>query len=211
MSFIDGMLGDCGSEVVCLSRELESSQEALKRTEAVLQTIENAHASQTSQLEVGIGDLERELGKTACSLLKTINPRDEFFARLTKMAILFESLIAVRKRDLALAGIEGSLSEIQLFSGNEAPSLDSEEARLLSCKEEWAVSGEDFDSILAGLKSVCTLVPDSEGSEDQGHTVEDREAGADEAGSGGATKGGDGETVPTLGEFEDEGDAPGGV
>ncbi|KAF2534756.1 hypothetical protein F2Q70_00030271 [Brassica cretica] len=96
------------------------------------------------------------------------------------MAILFESLIAVRKRDLALA-------------------------------EEWAVSGEDFDSILAGLKSVCTLVPDSEGSEDQGHTVEDREAGADEAGSGGATKGGDGETVPTLGEFEDEGDAPGGV
>ena len=243
MSFIDGMLGDCGSEVVCLSRELESSQEALKRTEAVLQTIENAHASQTSQLEVRIGDLERELGKTASSLLKvkkekkhkssearrlqqkiqsleetgarklteTVDPRDEFFARLTKMAILFESLIAVRKRGLALAGIEGSLSEIQLFSGNEAPSLDSEEARLLSCKEEWAVSGEDFDSILAGLKSVCTLVTDSEGSEDQGHAVEDREAGADEASSGGATKGGDGETVPTLGEIEDDGDAPGSV
>lgn len=53
--------------------------------------------------------------------------------------------------------------------------------------------------ILAGLKSVCTLVPDLEGSEDQGHAVEDREAGADEAGSGGATKGGDSETVPTFG------------
>ena len=45
MSLIDGMLGDCGSEVLRLSRELESSQEALKRTEAVLQTIENAHAA----------------------------------------------------------------------------------------------------------------------------------------------------------------------
>ncbi|KAJ4875994.1 Uncharacterized protein Rs2_41012 [Raphanus sativus] len=99
---------------------------------------------------------------------ETVDPRDDFFARLTKMAILFESLIAV----------------------------------------QWVVSGEDFDSILAGLKSLCTLVPDSEGSKDQGHAVEDREAGADEAGSGGATKRGDGETVPSLGEFEDEGDAP---
>lgn len=53
-------------------------------------------------------------------MTETVDPRDDFFARLTKMAILFESLIAVRKRDLALAGIEGSLSEIQLFRGNEA-------------------------------------------------------------------------------------------
>ena len=61
--------------------------------------------------------------------------------------------------------------------------------------------GEDFDSILAGLKPVCTLVPDSEGSEDQDYAVKDREAGAYETCSGGATNGGDGETVPTLGEF----------
>ncbi|KAG2311594.1 hypothetical protein Bca52824_023151 [Brassica carinata] len=229
MSLIDGMLGDCGSEVARLSKELESSQEALKRTEAVLQTIENAHVSQTSQLEVRIGDLERDLGKTGSSLLKvkkekkhksseirhlqqkiqnheemgarrsteTVDSRSDLFARLTRMAILFESLITVRKRDLAMAGIEGSLSELQLLRGNEAPSLDSEEARLLSCKGEWAVSKGDFNSILAGLKSECTIVPDSEGSEDQGQAVEDREAGADEAGSCGATKGGDGEAVPT--------------
>ncbi|KAJ4876002.1 Uncharacterized protein Rs2_41020 [Raphanus sativus] len=239
VSLIDGMLGDCGSEVASLSKELESSQEALKGTEAVLQTIENTHAAQTSQFEVRIGDLERDLGKTASLLLKmkkekkhkslevrrlqqkiqslegmgacrltgTVDPRDDYFARLTKMAILFDSLTAVRKRDLALAGIEGSLSEIQLFKGDNAPSIDLEEARLLSCKKEWVTSGEDFDSILAGLKSVCTLVPDSEGLEDQGHAVEDREVGADEVGSNDATKGGDGETVPTLGEFEDEDDA----
>lgn len=59
----------------------------------------------------------------------------------------------------------------------------------------------NFDSILAGLKSVCTLVLHSEGSEDQDHAVKDREAGAYETCSGGATNGGDGETVPTLGEF----------
>ena len=137
--------------------------------------------------------------------------RDDFFGRLTRMAILFESLIAVRKRDLALAGIEGSLSELELLRGNEAPSLDSEEARLSSCKGEWATSEGDFDSILAGLQAECTLAPTSEDSEDQERAGEDCEAGADEAGSGGATEGGDGEAIPIAGEFEDEGDAPGSV
>ena len=70
MSLIDGMLGECGSEVIRLSKELESSQEALKRTKAALQTVEDTHAAQTSQLEVRISDLERDLGKTASSLLK---------------------------------------------------------------------------------------------------------------------------------------------
>ena len=185
MSLIDGMLGECGSEVIRLSKELESSQEALKRTKAALQTVEDIHAAQTSQLEVRISDLERDLGKTASSLLKVkkekrskssevrrlqekvqaheeMNARrssevadasDDFYGRLTRMAILFESLIAVRKRDLALAGIEGSLNELELLRGNEAPSLDLEEARLSSCKGEWAATEGDFDSILAGLQA----------------------------------------------------------
>ncbi|KAL0886019.1 hypothetical protein Bca101_010002 [Brassica carinata] len=132
--------------------------------------------------------------------------RDDFFGRLTRMAILFESLIAVRKRDLALEGIEGSHSELEL-----APSLDSEEARLSSCKGEWATSEGDFDLIVAGLQAECTLAPTSEDSEDQERAGEDCEAGADEAGSGGATEGGDGEAVPIVGELEDKGDAPGSV
>ena len=242
MSLIDGMLGECGSEVNRLSKELESSQEALKRTKAALQTVEDTHAAQTSQLEVRISDLERDLGKTASSLLKVkkekkskssevrclqqkiqtheeMNARrssevadtDDFFGRLTRMAILFESLIAVRKRDLALAGIEGSLNELELLRGNEAPSLDLEEARLSSCKGEWAATEGDFDSILAGLQAECTLASTSEDSEDQERTGEDCEAGVDEAGSGDATEGGDGEAIPIASEFEDEGDAPGSV
>ncbi|KAL0886093.1 hypothetical protein Bca101_010076 [Brassica carinata] len=125
------------------------------------------------------------------------------------MAIQFESLIAVRKRDLALAGIKGSLSELELLRGTEASSLDSEEARLSSCKGEWATSEGDFDSIISGLQAECTLAPTSEDSEDQERAGEDCEAGADEAGSGGATEGGDGEAVPIA--SEDESDAPGSV
>ncbi|KAL0723166.1 hypothetical protein Bca4012_037765 [Brassica carinata] len=180
------MLGKCGSEVIHLSKELESSQEALKRTEAALQTVEDTHAAQTSQLEVCISDLDCDLGKTASSLPKV-------------------------KRDLALAGIEGSLRELELLRGNEAPSLDSEEARLSSYKGEWATSEGDFDSIHAGLQAECSLAPSSEDSEDQERAGEDCEAGADEAGSCGAIEGGDGEAVPIAGEFEDEGDAPGSV
>ncbi|KAJ4871919.1 Uncharacterized protein Rs2_46435 [Raphanus sativus] len=43
VSLIDGMLGDCGLEVTRLSKELDSSRETLKRTEAVLQSIESTH------------------------------------------------------------------------------------------------------------------------------------------------------------------------
>ncbi|KAF3608291.1 hypothetical protein DY000_02050221 [Brassica cretica] len=73
------------------------------------------------------------------------------------MAVLFDSLIAVRKKELALAGIEGGLGEIQLLKGEADPTLDSEEARLLSHKEELMTSKGDFDSILSDedLKSVA--------------------------------------------------------
>lgn len=64
------MLGDCGLEVTRLSKELDSSRETLKRTEAVLQSIESTHAAQTSTLKARISDLERDLGKTVSSLLK---------------------------------------------------------------------------------------------------------------------------------------------
>ncbi|KAJ4885506.1 Uncharacterized protein Rs2_35599 [Raphanus sativus] len=77
VSLIDGMLGDCGLEVTRLSKELDSSRETLKRTEAVLQSIESTHAAQTSTLEARISDLERDLGKTVSSLLKAKEGEEE--------------------------------------------------------------------------------------------------------------------------------------
>ncbi|KAL0796379.1 hypothetical protein Bca101_067756 [Brassica carinata] len=85
--------------------------------------------------------------------------------------------------------------------GNEAPSLDLEEARLSSYKGEWAATEGDFDSILAGLQAECTLAPTSEDSEDQERTGEDYEAGVDKAGSGDATEGGDGEAIPIANDI----------
>ncbi|KAF3508408.1 hypothetical protein F2Q69_00007317 [Brassica cretica] len=130
----------------------------------------------------------------------TVVPRDEFHARLTMMAVLFDSFMAVRKKDLSLAGIEGGQSEIQLLKGKAIPTLDSEEARLLSHKEKLMASESDFDSILSLLKSECTLTPCLE-------ETEEGEGDAVERGDGEVAEGGDGDAVPSSDEVEDEGGA----
>ena len=138
----------------------------------------------------------------------TIVPRDEFHARLTRMAVLFDSLMAVRKKDLALAGIEGGLGEIQLLKGEAVLTLDSEEAWLLSHKEELMASEGDFDSILSLLKSECTLTPCLEETEGQGRAAEEGKGDAVERGDGEVAEGGDVDAVPSSDEVEDEGGAP---
>ncbi|KAL0713130.1 hypothetical protein Bca4012_020108 [Brassica carinata] len=100
--------------------------------------------------------------------------------------------MAVRGRDLALAGIKESLSKIQLLGGEEVPCLDSEEARLLSLKEELAASKGDFGSILAALRSECILTPCLDEHEGQFLDIER----------------GEGDAVPSSDEVEDEGGAP---
>ncbi|KAF3604437.1 hypothetical protein F2Q69_00036218 [Brassica cretica] len=58
ISVIDGMIGECGSETSRLSREL---------VEAMLTAVKDSHSAKVSKLEVAIGELERDLGKTASS------------------------------------------------------------------------------------------------------------------------------------------------
>ena len=154
------MLSDCGSKIERSTRGLAESREALKQAEAALKSTEAARAAELSQLEVRVSDLERDLGKSASALFKlkkekkskasevrrlqreiqnqeesrTVVSRDDFHARLTRMAVLFDSLMVVHEKDLALASVEGSLNEIHLLEGDMAPTLDSEEARLLSRK-----------------------------------------------------------------------------
>ncbi|WZZ64818.1 hypothetical protein YC2023_076188 [Brassica napus] len=228
VSLIDGMLSDCGSEIERSTRGLAESREALKQTEAALKSTEAARAAELSQLEVRVSDLERDLGKSASALFKlkkekkskasevhrlqreiqnreesrTVISRDDFHARLTRMAVLFDSLMAVREKDLALASVEGSLNEIHLLEGDIAPTLDSEEARLLSRKEELKASDGDFDSILSQLQFECTLTPCSGETEGQGPVAEEGGDVASGRGNNEATEGGDGC------EVEDEGGAP---
>ncbi|KAL0898809.1 hypothetical protein Bca101_082770 [Brassica carinata] len=131
-----------------------------------------------------------------------------FKSTLIKMGI---SLDNMKLSARSLTGFNGSTETMLGTIRFEAPSLDLDEARLSSCRGEWAATEGDFDSILAGLQAECTLAPTSEDSEDLERTGEDCEAGVDEAGSGDATEGGDGEAIPIASEFEDEGDAPGSV
>ena len=222
------MLSDCGSEIERSTRGLAESREALKQAEAALKSTEAARAAELSQLEVRVSDLERDLGKSASALFKlkkekkskasevrrlqreiqnreesrTVVSRDDFHARLTRMAVLFDSLMAVREKDLALASVEGSLNEIHLLKGDMVPTLDSKETRLLSRKEELKASDGDFDSILSQLQFECTLTPCSGETEGQGPVAEEGGDVASGRGNDEAAEGGNGC------EVEDEGSAP---
>ncbi|KAJ4867111.1 Uncharacterized protein Rs2_51349 [Raphanus sativus] len=112
VSLIDGMLGDCGLEVTRLSKELDSSRETLKRTEAVLQSIESTHAAQTSTLEARISDLERDLGKTVSSLLKAKEEKKSKSSevrRLKRRIQRFEEMGTCTATELAGPSSSGTL------------------------------------------------------------------------------------------------------
>nr|VDD24866.1 unnamed protein product [Brassica oleracea] len=70
VSLIDGMISECGSEVSRLARDRTEMQGKLSESEAMLKAIKDSHSAKVSKLEVQIGEPERDLGKTASSLLK---------------------------------------------------------------------------------------------------------------------------------------------
>lgn len=70
VSLIDGVINECGSDVEHLAKELAESQERSAQFEGKLKVIEDAHSAEVSQFEARISELERDLGKTASSLLK---------------------------------------------------------------------------------------------------------------------------------------------
>jgi len=74
VSLIDGMISECGSKVSRLTRDLTKMQGKFSESEAMLKAIEGSHSANVSKLEVQIGELERDLGKMASSLLKEKRP-----------------------------------------------------------------------------------------------------------------------------------------
>ena len=74
MSLIDDIINECGSEASRLARELTEMQGRWSETEAMLKAVKDSHSAKVSKLEVEIGDLERDLGKKASSLLKEKKP-----------------------------------------------------------------------------------------------------------------------------------------
>nr|VDD23358.1 unnamed protein product [Brassica rapa] len=99
MSLIDGMISECGSEATMLT------------------AVKDSHSLKVSKLEVEIGELERDIGKMASSLLKEKKARKakSSEARLAKISAFLGSLECIRSRDLALATIEGGMTVVRAF------------------------------------------------------------------------------------------------
>ncbi|KAF2581820.1 hypothetical protein F2Q68_00003256 [Brassica cretica] len=184
-------------------------------TQAMLTAVKDSHSVKVSKIEVAIGELERDLGKTASSLLKEKKARkakssevrclqrqiegdaglvsrgiretkdalhSEFQACLAKLSAFLGSLECIRNMDLALATIEGGMAVVQSFQSETPLTLEAEEALLSGCKGDLAVVDEDFDLILADLKSACFLPTCSEGPEGKGLVLGgDAAPGLDEA------------------------------
>ncbi|KAF2594452.1 hypothetical protein F2Q70_00043358 [Brassica cretica] len=151
------MIGDCGSEVGRLTEGLAESREALKRIEAMLTSTEDAHTAevQVSGLERDLGksasalfrmkkekkpkasevrSLQRQIQSQEEPRTRepagTVFPRDEFHARLTRIDVLFDSLIAVCKKDLALRASR------EVTSIRSSLSFLKSECTLTPCLEE---------------------------------------------------------------------------
>ncbi|KAL0734302.1 hypothetical protein Bca4012_010512 [Brassica carinata] len=82
-----------------LERDLGKSASALFK----MKKERRAKASEVRRLQREIHNQEEPRTRESAG---TVVPRDEFCARLMRMA-LFDSLMTVRKKDLALAGVEG--------------------------------------------------------------------------------------------------------
>ncbi|KAF2583116.1 hypothetical protein F2Q68_00004299 [Brassica cretica] len=177
VSLIDGMIIECGSKASRLARDLTGMQGKCSETEAMLKAIEGSHSAKVSKLEAEIGELERDLRKTASSLLKEKKARKaksseakealrvEFHARLTKISDFLGSLECIRGRDLALATVEGGMAVVRALQSETLPCLEAEEARLSDCKGDSAAVDRNFDLVLADLKSACLLSMCSEDPE----------------------------------------------
>ncbi|KAF3529056.1 hypothetical protein DY000_02041139 [Brassica cretica] len=99
---IDGMISECGSETSRLAGELLELQGRWSETEAMLTAVK------VSTLEVAIGELERDLWKTASSLLK------EKKARKAKSSESFQSETppTLEAEEVRLSGCKGDLAVV---------------------------------------------------------------------------------------------------
>ncbi|KAG5414448.1 hypothetical protein IGI04_002015 [Brassica rapa subsp. trilocularis] len=100
ISLIDGMISECGSETSRLSGELVELQGRWSETEAMLTAVEDSHSAKVSKLEVAIGELERDLGKTASSLLKEKKARKAKSSEVRRLKRQIESDAGLARRGI---------------------------------------------------------------------------------------------------------------
>ncbi|WZY86975.1 hypothetical protein YC2023_033359 [Brassica napus] len=124
ISLIDGMISECGSETSRLSGELVELQGRWSETEAMLTAVEDSHSAKTSKLEVAIGELERDLGKTASSLLKEKKARKTKSLEVRRIQRQIESDAGLARRgireatDALRAEFQARLAKISASMGS---------------------------------------------------------------------------------------------
>ncbi|KAF3484804.1 hypothetical protein F2Q69_00052244 [Brassica cretica] len=168
VSLIDGMIGECGFEVSRLARDLTEMQGKLFESEAMLNAIKDFHSAKVSKLEVQIGGLERNLGKTASSLLKEKKARKTKSSEVRRLQSRIKSGEGSTNRgveeakDALRVEFQTRLSKISSFLG----SLECISSRdlALATVDGWMV-------VVQALQSACFLPTCSEDPEGQDPVV----------------------------------------
>ncbi|KAF3600640.1 hypothetical protein F2Q69_00034464 [Brassica cretica] len=124
MSLIDGMISECGSETSRLVGELLELQGRWSETEAMLTAVKDSHSVKVSKLEVAIGELERDLGKTASSLFKEKKARKAKSSEVRRLQRQIEGDVGLASRgireatDALRSEFQARLAKISAFLGS---------------------------------------------------------------------------------------------
>ncbi|KAL0649975.1 hypothetical protein Bca4012_092666 [Brassica carinata] len=124
VSLIDGMISECGSKTSRLAGELLELQGRWSETEAMLTAVKGSHSVKVSKLEIAIGELERDLGKTASSLLKEKKARKAESSEVRRLQRQIENDAGLVSRgiqeakDALCSKFQARLAKISAFLGS---------------------------------------------------------------------------------------------
>ncbi|KAL0678800.1 hypothetical protein Bca4012_006781 [Brassica carinata] len=118
------MTSECGSETSRLAGELLELQGRWSETEAMLTTVKGSHSAKVSKLEIAIGELEWDLGKTASSLLKEKKARKAKSSEVRRLQRQIENDAGLVSRgiqeakDALSSEFQARLAKISAFLGS---------------------------------------------------------------------------------------------
>ncbi|KAF3515631.1 hypothetical protein DY000_02060224 [Brassica cretica] len=124
MSLIDGMISECVSETNRLAAELLELQGRWSETETMLTAVKDSHSVKVSKLKVAIGELDRDLGKTASSLLKEKKARKAKSSEVRRLQRQIEGDAGLASRgireakDALRSEFQARLTKISAFLGS---------------------------------------------------------------------------------------------
>uniref|UniRef100_M4F1R5 Uncharacterized protein n=1 Tax=Brassica campestris TaxID=3711 RepID=M4F1R5_BRACM len=183
-----------------LAGELVELQGRWSETEAMLTAIKDSHSARVSKLEVAIGELERDLGKTSSSLLKEKKARKakssevRWLQRQIKGDAGLASHAIQEATDALRSEFQARLAKISAFLGSlecirsrdlALTTIEGGMAVVWSFQSEAPPTLEAEEARLSSLKSACFLPTCSEDPEGKdpmvGESRGDAAPGSDEA------------------------------